>query len=104
MAFTPELAAFTFATLGGIAINLVRWLEYANVPKQQRPVTFSDPLYVAQFTILPILGGFVAVVYVMSGTMLSPILAINVGVSAPLILKTMGAAVPSKVPSPSSVD
>jgi hypothetical protein len=95
---TPAWTSFIYATLGGFAINLLRWLDHAQTPKLQRPTTFGDPMYVAQFIILPLLGGFVAYLYSASGTQLTPLLAVNVGISAPLILRSMAAAVPVKPP------
>lgn len=103
MSLAPEWMTFLYATAGGLAINMVRWLEHAQIPRLQRPPTFSDPMYVAQFVILPIVGGFLAYIYSVSGTALSPLLAVNVGVSAPLILKTMGAAAPIRPPAPDRI-
>jgi len=52
--------------------------------------------------VLPALGGFMAQAYHTSGSPLTPILAINVGASAPAILKTMAGAVPRRR-SPGSI-
>ncbi len=85
---------FWFAVFGGFAINLLRLVELAHTPRSERPQTFSDPLYVLQFVVLPFLGGGLAYTYHVSGTILSPILALNIGVSAPLILKSLASAIP----------
>lgn len=98
MNWTPEWSAFAYASLGGLAINILRWLEHAQIPRLQRPETFKDPLYSAQFLLLPVIGGFVGYLYTVSGTALNPLLAVNVGVSAPLILKAMATAVPTRAP------
>jgi hypothetical protein len=72
----------------------LRLIELANTPRVERPATFSDPLYVLQFIGLPLLGGGLAYTYHASGTILSPILALNIGASAPLILKNFASVIP----------
>lgn len=92
------MAPFWYAVFGGFAINALRLAELAHTPQVERPRTFSDPLYVFQFVVVPFLGGGLAYTYQASGTVLSPILAFNIGVSAPLILKSLASAAPSVGP------
>ena len=87
--------AFLFGLFGGLAINLLRLAELANVLPAQRPATFRDPYYLIQFICLPLIGGGLAYTYHASGTVLSPILSLNIGASAPLILKNFASALPS---------
>ena len=89
-----------FAFCGGLAIKLLEIAELAKVPKAQHP-DFSEIVYWLPFAIMPVLGGGLAYMYVMSGVELKPILAVNVGVSAPLILMTMAKINPLR---PSSID
>jgi hypothetical protein len=93
-----ELSAFLFGCLGGFLINIVRLAELANVPEIERPKTFRDPMYVFAFFALPLVGGALAYIYQADGIVLKPLLAVNIGVSAPLILKTFAASVPSTPP------
>jgi hypothetical protein len=88
------MAVFWYGFLGGLAVNLLRLGDIARLPKPDRPETFSDWMYCIQFISLPMLGGLMAHAYHGSGSPLTPILAINVGASAPAILKTMAGAVP----------
>jgi hypothetical protein len=88
------MGTFIFGFFGGMAVNLLRLLELVPVRRADRPDTFSDPLYVLQFVVLPLLGGGLAYAYTTSGTPLTPILAVNIGASAPLILKNFAAALP----------
>jgi hypothetical protein len=48
---------------------------------------------------MPLLGGGLAYMYLRSGVQLTPVLAVNVGISTPLILRTMGAINPIRNPS-----
>lgn len=89
-----------FAISGGLAIKLLELAELHKLPKLERP-DLKDWLYWVPFIILPVLGGGLAYAYVASSTVLSPMLAINVGVSAPLILRAMAQANPL---GPSPVD
>ncbi len=86
--------AFIYGFVGGLLINVVRLAELVNLPRIARPPTFSDPLWVFQFFALPVVGGVLAFMYHADGVTLRPLLAMNIGVSAPLILKTLAAAAP----------
>lgn len=77
-----------FAYFGALAIKLLEVAELRTIPKTQRP-DFKDWVYWIPFFVMPILGAGLAYVYVMSGIALKPILAVNVGISAPLILRAM---------------
>lgn len=93
------LSIFLFGYFGGIAMNIMSWTELKNTPRPDRPETFSDPVYVVWFFVIPLLGGVLAYAYSTSGDNLTPIIAINVGMSAPLILKSLAAAIPQNVKS-----
>ena len=80
--------AVWFALGGAFATKLLELAELHKIPKLQRP-DFKDWLYWLPFLVMPLLGGGLAQVYVSSSTALSPLLAVNVGVSAPLILRAM---------------
>lgn len=82
-----------YATFGALAIKLLELAELQNVSAAQRP-DFKDIIYWVPYLVMPLLGGGLAYVYVMSEIVLKPILAVNVGVSAPLILRAMAEANP----------
>jgi len=73
---------------GAFSIKLLELAELHKLPLIERP-DLKDWLYWLPFLILPILGGGLAHVYVSSNTVLTPLLAVNVGVSAPLIIRAM---------------
>lgn len=81
------------AILGALAIKLLELAELAKIPKIRRP-DFHDWIYWVSFVIMPAIGGFLAYMYVTSGVALKPILACNVGISAPLILRAMAQTLP----------
>jgi hypothetical protein len=88
------MGPFWYGFFGGLAVNVVRLAELANTPPEERPKTFSDPFYVFQLIALPLLGGGLAYTYEADGIVLKPILALNIGASAPLILKNLASALP----------
>jgi hypothetical protein len=88
------MAVFWHGFFGGLAVNILPLGEIARLSKLDRPENFRDWMYCVQFAFLPMLGGLMAQAYHGSGSPLTPILAINVGASAPAILKTMAGAVP----------
>lgn len=77
-----------FAIFGAIGMQLLTLVELKNIPKNERP-DFKDVFYWLPFIVSPILGGGLALAYVYPADALKPLLAINVGVSAPLILRSM---------------
>ncbi|MEZ9741331.1 hypothetical protein BCU90_16330 [Vibrio lentus] len=94
MEFITSIASpVWFAMAGAFAIKLLELAELHKITPAERP-DFKDIFYWVPFIILPILGGGLAQVYVSSDTMLSPLLAVNIGVSAPLMLRAMAQAVP----------
>ena len=82
-----------FAGAGALAVELLKLAEIRNLPKHERP-DLKELLYWLPFIILPFLGAGLAYVYIMSDIALKPMLAVNIGVSAPLIIRTMASTVP----------
>ena len=83
--------AMLIAYIGGILINFVRLGERASIPVSHRP---EDVLYWLQFFITPAIGSFFVYVYATSGVEISPLVAVNVGASGPLLLKQLASSVP----------
>ncbi|SRR5579871_1183029 len=94
-----DLAIAAFAFFGGIAVECLRVIELVNTPRHDRPATFSDPLFVLRFIMLPLLAGILGYVYQVSGSNLTPIVAVNIGASAPIILKSFASALSSPIAS-----
>jgi bacteriorhodopsin len=82
---------------GSLAINLLNFVEALNLPKDTRP-NFSEFTYWVPFMVFPILGGFVSYVYMASDYDIKPVLALQLGASAPLILRAAASAIPPRQP------
>jgi hypothetical protein len=85
--------AMWFAAFGGIAIPLLGLMELRTITVDRRP-SLRDFAYWIPFIVGPILGAVLALAYELSATELNPILGINIGASAPLILRSLAQAVP----------
>jgi len=81
-------SAVFFAFFGALALKLIELAELPHVARANIP-NFRDPIYWIPFIVLPILGAGLAYAYVMSDVVLKPMLAINVGASAPLAFRAM---------------
>jgi len=93
-AFLPQLApAVWFSVFGAGAVKLLELAELHKIPKLERP-DLNDWLYWVPFLIMPLLGGGLAYAYVSSNISLTPMLAVNVGISTPLMLRAMAQANP----------
>ena len=77
-----------FAVFGAIGMQLLALMEMKNIPKAERP-DFKDFFYWLPFIVSPFLGGGLTLAYIYPTDALKPLIAINVGVSAPLILRSM---------------
>ncbi len=77
-----------FAVFGALGMQVLGLLELKNIPKPKRP-DLRDIFYWLPFLLVPILGGGLALAYIYPDESLKPLVAINIGVSAPLILRSM---------------
>ena len=51
---------FLFIVFSGFAVNAVRLADLAHTPRRARPKTFSGPIYLFRFFVLPFVGGGLA--------------------------------------------
>ena len=80
-----------------MVIQLLNLAELANIPKARRP-DLKDPIYWIPFIVNPLLGGFLTFVYVSTPQYdIKPLLALQIGASAPLILRAMASAIPRHI-------
>ena len=90
----PTADAAFYAACGGLAANLLPILDLRTVKPEERP-DLRSILYWLPFVIVPLLGAGLAAAYIQSGVGLQPIVAINVGITAPLILRAMASSPPT---------
>jgi hypothetical protein len=83
-----ENPSVLFAAFGALGMQLLSLMEIKNIPKAERP-DFKDFFYWLPFLLAPLVGGGLALVYIYPADVLKPLVALNVGVSAPLILRSM---------------
>jgi hypothetical protein len=76
------------AALGGFVYNLLPLLELQSKPKETRP-DFCDIIYWLPFLFWPFLSALLAYAYESPQTPLSKMLALHIGLSAPLIFRQM---------------
>lgn len=89
------IAPVILAALGSFVANLLNLLELPHIPKERRP-DLRDPLYWVAFVVWPILGGIVGYLYNDTASPLGKLVAFHLGISAPLILKTMANVLPTQ--------
>ena len=90
------LHAFLYGLGGGLVPELVALYRMRQQP--QLPQWFKSWIYWLPTIAMIAAGGGLAAAYAASGSQLGPILAINVGASAPLILSTITASAPDITP------
>ena len=81
---------------GGLATPLVTLLELNNVPKTQRP-DFKDLVYWIPYFIGPILGAAMGFLYFHNKSETDYLLSFHIGVSAPLIIRSLAESRPKGI-------
>jgi len=91
---------FWFGLAGGVFAEILGLWKMRQVAPQELPHYLKSAFYWLMTLAMIAVGGIVAFVYVKSGIALSPLLAVNVGASAPLIIGSLTASPPNvtKVP------
>lgn len=85
-----DATIFVLGVVGGALAELLKWYqlrESPNLPEYSR-----KPLYWIITILMMLAGGVLALVQGVDAT--KPLLALNIGISAPLILKGLAASVP----------
>lgn len=77
--------AFLFGFFGGLAINVLRLYSVSQSSTIEKPD--FNWIYWAQFAGLAAMGGITALAHDLS-TQITPLLALNVGLSVPALIKT----------------
>lgn len=77
-----------YGAVGGLMVNVFNLLEISHLPKLERP-DFKDWLYWLPYLVWPLAGGFLVHLYIESKMTIMPLIAFNLGLSAPLTIKAM---------------
>jgi hypothetical protein len=83
------LHGFLFGCLGGCLAELLGWWKLRQQDPRDFPPWVKSPLYWILTFLMICAGGLLVVVYIASDIPIKPILAVNVGASAPLILESL---------------
>jgi hypothetical protein len=87
----PTLTVFLVGTLGGALGELLKWYQLRESPNM--PEYSKKLVYWFVTALMALAGGVLALLYGIDPSKL--LLALNVGISAPLILKGLAAAAPN---------
>jgi hypothetical protein len=83
----PFFLPILLAGIGGFFLNMMNLYQDQKRPKNRR--TSKDSLYWTLFVFWPIAGALLALIYLLDGSSLKPILAFSIGLTAPTTLQTM---------------
>jgi len=89
---TINWTVFLFGVIGGALAEVLKWWQLREATNP--PAYLKSVFYWVITGIMVLVGGILAVAYNVEAS--KPLLAINIGVSAPLILKGLASVVPSK--------
>lgn len=100
------LETFLWGLFGGFGAEAVVWFGIRHQRPRDYPYWLKSPIYYLVASVMVLVGGIIAVAYSRSGTSLNAILAIQIGASAPLILRKARDVVPDApaLPDPERVN
>ncbi len=91
--------AVVLAFCGGLALDFLYLLELPSIPADRRP-NLRSPIYWLPYVFWPILGGLLGFIYDDPKAPLSRVVAFQIGLSAPLIIRSLANVVPSQIKPP----
>jgi hypothetical protein len=89
------LEGFLYGAVGGLFAELLGLFKLRREAPSNLPDWLKSPFYWCITLAMICAGGLVVVIYLRSGIPLKPIIAVNVGASAPLIISTLSSHTPS---------
>lgn len=96
------LTALLIAAAGALAVQLLPLLSMWQVAPDERP-NFKEVVYWLPFLVHPMIAVLLVWVYYSSELVTQPVAALHIGISAPLIIRSLSNAAPPTVES-SSID
>lgn len=100
------IETFLWGLFGGFGAEVGVVFALRHRLPTEYPYWLKSPVYYLVSIVMVLLGGGIAVAYARSGSTLNAILAIQIGASAPLILRKLTETLPEepKVPDPAKVN
>lgn len=89
---------FLFGILGGLLGEILGLFRLRHQPARLLPPWVSSVWYWTMTVLMIVSGGILVVIYIRSNIAVAPILAVNIGASAPLILGSLVAQAPAIPP------
>ena len=83
-----------FGVAGGLGVEALQWFRIRKTLHRGVPDWAGHWLYWIVTAVMVALGGLLVFAYISSGVHISPIVAFNIGASAPLILESLIVQVP----------
>jgi hypothetical protein len=88
------LEGFMYGVIGGMLSELLGWFKLRQQAPNEFPIWLKSYFYWILTTLMILAGGALVVIYLKSNIDLKPIVAVNLGASAPLIIGTLVAQSP----------
>jgi hypothetical protein len=92
------LEGFVFGLLGGLLGEVLSLFKLRHQPAHLLPVWVKSPWYWVTTALMLASGGVLVMIYMKSNIAVAPILAVNIGASAPLILGSLVSQAPAIPP------
>ncbi len=89
---TFNWTTFALGIIGGLMAEVLKWYQLRESPTP--PVYLKSVMYWVITVVMALVGGLLAVIQNVPPS--QPVLALNIGISAPLILKGLAAVTPIK--------
>jgi hypothetical protein len=89
------LEGFIYGVIGGIFAELLGLFKLRQESRETFPKWISSVFYWVITALMTLAGGALVVVYLKSGIDLKPIIAVNIGASAPLLIGAFVAQAPN---------
>lgn len=90
---------FLYGVLGGIFSELLGLFKLRHKAPDHFPEWLRSPFYWIITFIMIIVGGVLTVIYSKAGINLNPLVAVNIGASAPLLISSFVAHTPQAIKS-----
>ena len=88
------LSFFLLGVAGGFVAEFLGLFKLRHAAPEQWPKYLKTPIYWMISIVMMLVGGGLVILYIVSDASVTPVLALNIGASAPLILQVLTAQAP----------